>query len=148
MPRLLLMLLLTAAPLAAQQFEDVGALDRHVAATVPDALPIDPRLKLARCPEPIIVDPPALGAVAVRCRVLGWRIRVPLAIRDAEVAAIAIRRGDPVDLVSRGDGFEVSTRAVALEDAAPGKPVRVKSLTTAAVSVGIAISPGNVSAGR
>jgi flagellar basal body P-ring formation protein FlgA len=148
MTRLILALLLTSAPLAAQTFEDIKALDAYVATSAPGAQPIDPRLKLARCPEAIIVDPPALGAVAVRCPALGWRIRVTLAAEAKAEVANVIRRGDPVDLVSSGNGFEVSTRAVALEDAAPGRPVRVKSLTTAAISVGIAIGPGNVSAGR
>lgn len=149
MTRLRYAILFAATPLAAQSFEDVRALDAQVAAVAGDALPIDPRLKLARCPEAVVIDPPVLGAIAVRCPALGWRIRVTRRVTEAPAAkAITIRRGDPVDLVSHGEGFEVSTRAIAMEDAAIGQPVRVKSLTTAVISVGIAMAPGNVSAGR
>ena len=56
----------------------VGALDADVGKPGGPAAHIDRRLKLQPCPTPVTIDPPALGAVALRCEPLGWRIRIPL----------------------------------------------------------------------
>ena len=98
MKKFILPMVLLASPLAAQQFEDVASLDAQVAVNAEAAQPIDRRLKLARCPEAVLIDPPALSAVAVRCKSLGWRIRVPL-VQAAKNAApeIVIHRGDAID---------------------------------------------------
>lgn len=143
-------LALLAAPLHAQQFEDVAALDAQVATVAEAAQPIDRRLKLARCPEAVTVDPPALGAVAVRCVPLGWRIRVPL-VQSAKAEAaseIIIRRGDAVELISSGDGFEVSSRGTAIEDGRIGKAIRVKSPTGPLAITGIVTAGGAVRINR
>ena len=131
MKHLILPIVLLASPLHAQQFEDVAALDVQVAAVAEAAQPIDRRLKLARCPENVAIDPPALGAVALRCKSLGWRIRVPLVrVTKAESPSdIIIRRGDAVEVISSGNGFEVSTSGTAMEDGSLGKGIRVKSST-------------------
>ena len=139
-----------AAPLSAQQFEDIAALDAQVAAVAEAAAPIDRRLKLARCPENVVIDPPALGAVALRCKSLGRRIRVPLAqaAQPQTASAIIIRRGDAVELISSGNGFEVSTQGTAVEDGHAGKGIRVKSSTAAGIIAGTATAPGVVRINR
>lgn len=101
--------------------------------------PIDRRLKLARCPETLQVGEPAMGAIAVRCNSLGWRIRVPLmqpatapraltAAAPVQVAAEpVIRRGDMVELIAGGAYFSVSTQGIAEQDGAVGARIRVKT---------------------
>ncbi|MFN3944661.1 MAG: flagella basal body P-ring formation protein FlgA [Allosphingosinicella sp.] len=140
--------LLTAAPAGAQTFEDVGRLEARVAAALGagigepggPAAPIDRRLRLAACPSPATIDAPAMGAVAVRCEALGWRIRVPL-VRGAGNQAPAraqgqlqvaraeplIRRGDQVEVVALAAGFSVSTSGIADQDGAPGDRIRVRT---------------------
>jgi flagellar basal body P-ring formation protein FlgA len=150
MKYILLPIALLAAPLHAQQFEDVAALDAQVAAVAEAAQPIDRRLKLARCPESVAIDPPALGAVALRCKSLGWRIRVPLvqSAKPEAASEIIIRRGDAVELISSGDGFEVSTRGTAMEDGRVGKGIRVKSSTASAITLGTVTAAGAVQVNR
>jgi flagellar basal body P-ring formation protein FlgA len=150
MKHLILPLALLAAPLSAQQFEDVAALDAQVATVAEAAQPIDRRLKLARCPESVAIDPPTLGAVALRCKSLGWRIRVPLVqTTQAEAASeIIIRRGDGVEVISSGNGFEVSTSGTAMEDGSLGKGIRVKSSTGTATTLGTITSAGTVQINR
>lgn len=137
---------LASAPAAAQSFQNIDALEARLinalGAGVGEpgglAAPIDRRLKLANCPQTVAIDPPALGAVALRCASLGWRIRVPLqrlngaAAGAGPVAMVAkpqpaVRRGDPVDLVAETGGFSVSVTAIAQEDGAPGARIRVKT---------------------
>jgi flagellar basal body P-ring formation protein FlgA len=147
---LTLPLALLAAPLHAQAFEDVAALDAQVAAVTKGARAIDPRVRLARCPEAVTVDPPALGAVAVRCVPLGWRIRVPLveAAKAHTPAEIIIRRGDGVEVISSGNGFEVSTSGTAMEDGSLGKGIRVKSSTGTTTTLGTVTAAGTVQINR
>jgi len=137
---------LASAPAAAAPFQNIDALEARLinalGAGVGEpgglAAPIDRRLKLATCPQSVTIDPPALGAVALRCVPLGWRIRVPLQRLSGAAASVgatamvakvepAVRRGDPVDLVAETGGFSVSVNAVAQEDGAPGARIRVKT---------------------
>jgi flagellar basal body P-ring formation protein FlgA len=150
MKQLCLFSLLLATSAAAQEpeFHDMTVLERQVLATLGanigdpggPAVPLDRRLKLAVCPEPVAIDPPAMGAVALHCRTLGWRIRVPLTLaqRSEQTSAYTrgaiqsaaqpvIRRGDQVELEAVTNGFRVSTLAVALEDGAIGRRIRLKS---------------------
>jgi flagellar basal body P-ring formation protein FlgA len=135
-----------AAQSQAPQFQDIAALDQQVAA-VAKAQPIDPRLKLAHCPQPIILEPEQMGALTVRCMPLGWRIRVPVlqAAIAAQSAETLVRRGETVEMVSSGEGYEVSTSAVALEDGSLGAAIRVKSPTGGLVSVVTVTARGLVS---
>lgn len=139
--------LLYLSPAQAQQFEDLDALDGQVAAVLQGssatAQPVDRRLKLARCPEPIAIDNTAKDSVALRCNAIGWRIRVPLTIvapseakivtaeqvKTVESSDILVRRGETVEIIIRGNDFEVVTSGVAIEDGSKGKRVRVKSST-------------------
>jgi flagellar basal body P-ring formation protein FlgA len=143
----------------AQGFEDLAALDRKVAAALGadagepggPARPIDKRLKLAACPQPAIVDAPAMGAVLVRCEPLGWRIRVALArpaggsaLAAAEKAEPIIRKGDQVQLTALTGSFSVSTTAVAEQDGAPGDRIRVRSETKKGAVIGMVMPDGRV----
>ncbi len=138
-----------AAQSQAQVFEDVAALDARVA-SVAQAQPIDARLKLARCPQPIVLEPEQIGAIVVRCEPIGWRIRVPViaAAKAATSTEMLVRRGETVEMASSGDGFEISTSATAMEDGALGAPVRVKSLTGGAVTVAVVTGQGSVKISR
>lgn len=149
-------LLATAAH--ARPFEDVAALDMRVAAALGagvgepggPARPIDRRLKLAACPQPVTVDAPALGAVAVRCEPLGWRIRLPLVRAAAPEAAAAkaeplIRKGDQIELTASSGSFTVSTVAFAEQDGAPGDRIRVRSERNKAAVIGVVTPDGRVS---
>lgn len=139
------MTILLAALLAATPpggFEDIarlearviGALDAGVGQPGGPVAAIDRRLKLARCPEPVTIDPPALGAVALRCPVLGWRIRVPQVgvaggfTQSAQARATPlVRRGDPVEIRAEGSAFSVVGSAIADEDGAQGARIRVRT---------------------
>ncbi len=126
------------APAWAQPVQDIAALESRLINTLDANIgepggpvaPIDRRLKLATCPTPVLIDPPALGAVALRCPAVGWRIRVPLARATAAVAVKAapiVRRGDPVEIVAESASFSVSAQAIAQEDGARGERIRVKT---------------------
>lgn len=158
---LALMLLMARTPAVAATdaagFEDlaklegrvIGALDADIGQPGGPVTHLDRRLKLQPCPQTVTIDPPALGAVALRCESLGWRIRVPL-VKSANAQAVAnqtavgnttpaaiyqssqpmtpalIKRGDPIELVAGDGGFTVSTAAVAQEDGRLGGRIRVK----------------------
>lgn len=141
--RLILVCGLVAAPAAAQTFEDLDALQGRVVAALGaeigepggPARPLDRRLKLAACPEVAVVEAPALGAVAVRCQPIGWRIRVPLVKMDADAGvssgpavkqAAVVRKGDQVELRAGGSAFQISMVAIAEEDGAEGARIRVR----------------------
>ena len=127
----------------------IGALDADIGQPGGPVTHLDRRLKLQPCPETVTIDPPALGAVALRCESLGWRIRVPLvtsphaqavanqmAVGNTSPAAIyqpaqpmtpaLIKRGDPIELIAGDGGFTVSTAAIAQEDGRLGGRIRVK----------------------
>ena len=152
------LLLLAGTAAQAQGFEDLAALDRKVAATLGagfgepggPARPIDKRLKLAQCPAPAIVDPPAMGAAIVRCEPLGWRIRVALTrgaggyAQAEEKAEPIIRKGDQVQLTALAGSFSVSTIAIAEQDGAPGDRIRVRSETKKGAVIGMVMADGRV----
>jgi flagella basal body P-ring formation protein FlgA len=148
MMRALPLLALLAAPAAAAtpQFQNIDALEARLINALGagigepggPATRIDRRLKLAACPATVEIDPPVMGAVALRCKPLNWRIRVPLArLGNAQNVAmgsvmgmrgeVVVRRGDPVDLIAEADGFSVSVSAIAQEDGAPGSRIRIKA---------------------
>lgn len=134
--------------LTALEARVVAALGAPVGQPGGPAAPIDRRLKLARCPSPVEIDAPAIGAVAVRCAPLGWRIRVPLvrgaALASAVAAAPVVRKGDAVELVVDGGGFSVGTEAVALEDGGSGQRIRVRRDPKAPVMIAEVVAAGRV----
>jgi len=165
------LLILTASPAYAAAgaggFEDldrlearlIGALDVDVGQVGGPITHLDRRLKLQPCPVPAVIDPPALGAIALRCEPLGWRIRVPLVKLPTQTLGATptiynqpaqpatpplIKRGDPVQLVASNDGFSVSSQAVAQEDGRLGGAIRVKSDLHGPVVIGRVVDAGTV----
>lgn len=137
------------ALLAAVSFQDVGQLDRAVAAFTGRPVGIeggartgiDARLRLASCPTVALSwRTEAHDAVVVSCTGPDWRLFVPV-IRQtpaAPAAAVAapvavaakappvIKRGDPVMIEAGADGFAITREGVAMGDAAPGGRFLVK----------------------
>jgi flagellar basal body P-ring formation protein FlgA len=156
-----LFVILQGDPARAQQFQDHAKIDAAVIAatgvstgqTGGAAGPVDRRLKLANCPVALQTDAPVMGAIAVRCSPLGWRIRVPLiakqpATQIAEALDIVVKRGESVELRALGPGFEVSSSAIAMDDGALGKGIRVKSLTSTTPIVATVAGPALVQISR
>lgn len=135
----------------AQSFEDLDALDSRIAQNLvgesAQALPLDRRLKLAACPAPAMIEPPAMGALTIRCPALGWRIRVPLQ-GAAMRAEWVIRRGDAVELAAGGPGFAVTTTVIAMDEGAYGKALRVKSPSSTVIVVATVTGPGTAALSR
>ena len=108
-------LALTAAPANGQEYENLDVLNQRaatLAATLgQQAIAIDDRIKLPRCPELAVIEPLDRHAIAARCLPLGWRMRIALAPAegpDRSVASSAtpvIKRGDPLRLRVQRDGF-------------------------------------------
>ena len=148
-----MMILALAATMA---WQDLSEVDRGVAAVARSegtvATPIDKRLRLARCPEALVVERAEAQALAVRCPALGWRIRVRLQGAAASLAPLVqdapvVRRGDPVTLALGGQGFAIETSGVATEDGRLGAVVRVKLDGGTRITSGVVTGPGTVAAG-
>jgi flagellar basal body P-ring formation protein FlgA len=144
----------------------IGALDADIGKPGGPVTHIDRRLKLQPCPETVTIDPPALGAVALRCESLGWRIRVPLMKSPSQMAVAnqtavgnvspaayqpaqpmtppLIKRGDPIELIAGDGSFSVSTAAVAQEDGRLGGRIRVKPNDKGAIVIGEVVDTGRV----
>jgi flagellar basal body P-ring formation protein FlgA len=135
---------------AAQSFQSLDAIDGLVATSLVgsglSAGPVDRRLKLASCPEPLGVDPPAFGMVAARCGSLGWRVyaRIDEPPATATITPILIKRGDPVQVELIAAGFSLSYSGIADNDARLGERVRVRIDQKASPVVGEAIGAGAV----
>jgi flagellar basal body P-ring formation protein FlgA len=151
------MLLPMAAQAQTAAFENLNTLEARLTAALGadvgtpggPAQPIDRRLKLARCPQPATIDPPALGAIAIRCEAIGWRIRVPMTyVQSAAVPTVKappiVRKGDPVELFVETAGFSVSTEAIAQEDGAMGDRIRIKSDPKAPIMIAEVVDGGRV----
>jgi flagellar basal body P-ring formation protein FlgA len=127
---------LAAAP---QVYEDLSVLDARIAATTGidagfpggAAGPMDRRIRLSKCAEPLVIDQPLYDAIAVRCLSAGWRVRVVLLPKQSfpsksyDANLELIHRGDTVDLVIDGAGFTASTSVIAIDNGAKGETVRV-----------------------
>lgn len=126
----------------------IGALDADIGFPGGPATPIDRRLRLQRCPVAAQLDPPALGAVAIRCPQAGWRIRVPLVRANTPAlqtrAEPVIRKGDPVTLSVQTGSFSVTTESVAQEDGAIGDRIRIKADPKAPVMIAEVVNGGQV----
>lgn len=138
--RMALLAAVTATPAAAQDFENLDALETRIVAALGADIgtpggplrPLDRRLKLAACPAPATVEPGPLGAAVVRCEPLGWRIRVPVAKTVIASATMAkaepvIRKGDQVEFIARSGSFTVSTVAIAEQDGGLSDRIRVRT---------------------
>ncbi|HEY0271482.1 MAG TPA: flagella basal body P-ring formation protein FlgA [Sphingomonas sp.] len=148
-------------------FEDLDKLETRIVAALDAGIGtpggpltrIDRRVKLQPCPTAATIEPPALGAVAVGCAALGWRIRVPLMHLPTQAAYNAIptayqppaplgppviRRGDPVEVAASQDGFSVTASGIAQEDGRTGGRIRVKTSPTAPLIIGEVVDIGRV----
>lgn len=143
----------TSANATAVQGEDLDLLDARVAVflggTAADAglraARIDRRLRLVRCPEGALFEPPHAGSVVAYCPAKGWRLNIPLvAATSVEAGAIVVRRGDAVQLSYAGAGFALTTGATALEDGRRGGTIRVKMPTSPASVTARVQDNGNV----
>ncbi len=124
-----------AAPALAQGFADPAEIDREVAMFlgVPAAqagsafIPVDRRLRLAQCAQPLAMDWQGTrrDSILVQCPGV-WKIYVRTAGQAGAPAVAAVKRGQPVSVSVRGSGFSVSQTAQALEDGAVGDWVRVR----------------------
>ena len=132
--------LASAAPLLAQSYADLAAVDRAVAQFTGAAQgepggaaqPVDRRLRLAPCRVPLLTawHGTRQDTVAVSCPVPGgWKLYVPLAgAGNAANAAPIITRGDAVTITVSGQGFAVSQGGEALESGAAGAWIKVRGL--------------------
>ncbi len=161
---LLLIPLAQPLPAQAQGFENLEMLDNRVAAALGANIgepggattPIDRRLRLQACPQPVEIGEPIAGALAVRCAPLGWRIRVSVvgaphapptmsgSSRAQARPAPVVRRGDQIELIAIASGFTVSTLAVAEQDGAPGDRIRVRTERRNAPVIGQVLEDGRV----
>lgn len=142
--------LIQPASAQAQAIQDLNEIDVLVAATMGAGIgepggaraPVDRRLKLKACPVALEVTGPDLGAAAVRCPALGWRIRVPLdlAAERAQAAAerslqgragagqgaAAVKRGEPILLTVDRPMFSLSRVMIADKDGRVGEVIPVR----------------------
>lgn len=110
-------------------------------------LPVDRRLKLARCEAPLALEwyGRARDTVLVQCPG-GWRLFVPVA--GAAVAARGepvVARGESVSIVVQGKGFTLSRQGEAMEGGAVGDWIRVRPAGTRTDPVRVRVlEPGKV----
>ncbi len=147
MIRLAIFAALIAAPAAAQQgaFADPAAIDAEVAAFTGAAIgtpggarhPVDRRLRLAQCPQPLALAWHGRGADMVRVECpsgAGWRVFVPVNRGSTTAPASAVQaepqvvveRGQVMTVIVEGRGFAVSQQGEALEDGAIGQWIRIR----------------------
>jgi len=140
-------MLFAVAPAIAGGFQDLTDLDvavaAHMGAGIGEAggarAPIDRRLKLKACPEAPDVSGPVLGAAVVRCKPIGWSIRVPLKLDAAAQSAAAtpaaarakeedaVSRGQAVRLTVEGNGFAISRAMIADKNGKIGDMISVRA---------------------
>ena len=96
-------------------------------------LPVDRRLRLADCQQPLAVEwyGSSGATVLVRCPVAGgWRLFVPVdGVPGPAAAAPAepvVERGESVAIALRGRGFTLTRQGEALEAGAVGEWIRVR----------------------
>jgi len=163
--RLVLLSAIVGTPALGQSFENLDRLDSLVSAALGAGIgepggassPIDRRLRLAQCPQPVEIAEPAMGAVTIRCQPLGWRIRVPLTAGSQASASPAptraaprervepiVRRGDQIQLVAQANGFTVSMLAVADQDGGVGDRIRVRTERRTTPVIGQVLPDGRV----
>lgn len=123
-------LLLAASPALANGFTDPSAIDAEVSRFAgPGAQPVDRRLKLAACANPLSLEWYAgrRDTVLVRCPDAGgWRLFVAIA-GTPTAAAPAVLKGEAVTVAVKGPGFTVSQSGEAMEPGAVGAWIRIRT---------------------
>lgn len=129
-----------AIPAAASPFTPAAAIDAAVAgflgatAGAPGgaARGVDPRLKLASCPDPLAIEPYGRSGTTlqVSCPARGWRIFVPVnadgARKVAQASELVVQKGETVALVYEGTGFVLTRQGEALEAGAQEQWIKIK----------------------
>ena len=146
-----------AVPAAAAEFADPGDIDLAVTqftgapigAEGGARLPVDRRLKLARCEAPLAIEwyGKDHGTVQVRCPVSGgWHLFVPVAHTSPEAAGQpVVARGETVAIIVQGRGFTLSRQGEALDGGAIDDWIRVRPAGAKADSIRAKIiEPGKV----
>jgi flagella basal body P-ring formation protein FlgA len=145
MPRNLALLgpvaaVLAAVPAAASPYTSPAEIDQAVigftgamtGAPGGARLPADPRLRLAACAAPLVLDwhTPARTSVRVACAgPTPWQIFVAVApvAGASAAAAAAVKRGDNVMIAVRGRGFSVQQPGEAVEGGQIGDWIFVRT---------------------
>lgn len=111
-------------------------------------LPVDRRLRLARCAAPLALEwyGRSHETVLVRCPVAGgWRLFVPIESGAVARQEPVVARGESVAIVVRGNGFALTRQGEALEGGAVGQWIRVRPAGARAEPVRVRIlEPGKV----
>lgn len=147
---ILAILSLTAAPaVAAQNFQSTAQLDEAVVQFTGASIgmdggaqmPVDPRLKLAKCAMPQFNWlSERQDAVVISCMAPAWKVYVPVRrlariVPERAAPAVAaaaakpepvIRRGDPIMIEAGAEGFSITRDGVAMSDAPVGGRLMVK----------------------
>ncbi len=142
--------LLIASPAAAQTYQSTAQLDEAVVQFTGASIgrdggaqmPVDPRLKLAKCAMPQfgwLSD--RQDAVVISCMGPAWKVYVPVRRMTRAVperaaptpvaaapakAEPVIRRGDPIMVEAGAPGFSITRDGVAMGDAPVGGRLMVK----------------------
>jgi flagellar basal body P-ring formation protein FlgA len=140
---------------ASPSLEDPAHLDARIATYLNAqtgtpggaAFALDRRLKLAACPEGSVISRETPAMVTVSCPTLGWRVRIPVLGASPVNATPVVRRGDVVAASLRGLNFAVTIAVTAQEPGATGQVIRVKSLTSGALSSARVTGPATVEIG-
>lgn len=148
---LLAMALPAMAQAQTQGMQNLSDIDVLVAATMGAEVGqpggaralVDRRLKLKACPVALEITGPDMGAAAVRCPTLGWRIRVPLDLTADPAQATAsrgpqqrggatglgleaVKRGEPILLTVDRPMFSLSRVMIADKDGRVGEVIPVR----------------------
>ncbi len=148
-----------ATPAFGQAIEDLDQLDSRVQRLTGAApgqpggaiAPIDRRLRLVACPQPASIEWSGSDSLAIRCPVVGWRLRVGIASSSSGSQARAellVHRGDTIEISVEGEDFDVTTTAISLDDGAKGQSVRLKLGANGTQSSATVTGPGSVSFSR
>jgi flagella basal body P-ring formation protein FlgA len=87
-----------------------------------------------------LTDPAELAGKRLKRPLAPGALLSPQALESPPV----VRRGQSVTILARNNGFEVRMAGEALNDAAPGEPVRVRNLHTKKVVEGTVLRTGTV----
>ena len=152
LPALALAALPTALAAQAGGFADPAAIDAEITAFTgaptgsPGGArhPVDRRLRMAHCPQPLALAWHGRRADMVRVEcpaIAGWQVFVPVNAAASPGAAMAVSRPAPVvergqilTVAVEGRGFSVTQQAEALEAGAIGDWIRVRPETQRAAN--------------
>lgn len=159
-----------ANPQHLQDWQSVDAMTQNIARALGrEAAPIDPRIKLAQCPEKPEVTAMNANALAVRCASLGWRLRVAMLGANSRAmgndfseiyAASAqkqprqrsepptIRRGDAVRVSIETTSYSVSYSAIATQEGRIGEAISLRGADPKNPIIAVVSGPGTASISR